>query len=89
MDLLIGLPGALSDCIAFKESNLYERLEGGLLKNRLVLFGDNAYHNTHYMAMPFPNVSSGSNDDYTYFSILRFVFESSAPLDNLFHGGEF
>jgi hypothetical protein len=71
-----------------REENLYERLEGGLLKNGLVLFSDNAYLNTHYMATPFPNVSSGSKDDYT-FSILRFVFELSALLEYLFQGREF
>jgi hypothetical protein len=86
--LLIGLPGASSDCITFEGSNLYERLEGGLLKNGLVLFGDSAYLNTRYMATPFPNVSSGSKDDYIFF-ILRFVFESSALLEYLFRGGEF
>jgi hypothetical protein len=67
LDLSIGLPGALSDCIAFKGSNLYERLERGLLKNGLVLFGNNAYLNTRYMATPFPNVSSGCKDDYNFF----------------------
>jgi hypothetical protein len=83
LDLLIGLPGASSDYFAFKASNLYERLEGGLLKKGLVLFGNNAYLNMCYMAMPLPNVSSGSKDDYN-FSILRFVFKFSAHLDNLF-----
>ena len=67
MDVLIGLPGTSLDCIAFKESDLYERLEGGLLKKELVLFGDNAYFNTSYMATPFPNVSSGYKDDYNFF----------------------
>ncbi len=67
LDISIGLPGASSDCISFEASNLYERLEGGLLKIGLVLFGDNAYLNTRYMATPFPNVSSGSKDDYNYF----------------------
>ena len=67
LDLSIGLPGASSDCIAFEGSDLYERLEGGLLKNGLVLFGDNAYLNMRYMATPFPNVSSGSKDDYIFF----------------------
>jgi hypothetical protein len=67
LDLLIGLPGASSDCIAFEASNLYERLEGGLLKKGLVLFGDNAHLNTRYMATLFLNVSSGSKDDYNYF----------------------
>jgi hypothetical protein len=42
-------------------------LEGGLLKNELVLFGDNVYLNTCYMATPFPNVSSGCKDDYNFF----------------------
>jgi hypothetical protein len=46
---------------------LYERLEGGLLKKGLVLFGENGYLNRRYMATPFPNVSSGSKDDYSYF----------------------
>ena len=67
LDLSIGLPGASSDCIPFEGSNLYERLEGGLLKSGLVLFGDNAYLNTRYMATPIPNVSSGSKDDYNFF----------------------
>jgi hypothetical protein len=67
LGLSIGLPGASSDCIAFEGSNLYERLEGGLLKNGLVLFGDNVYLNTRYMATPFPNVSSGCKHDYNFF----------------------
>jgi len=67
LDILIGLPGASPDCIAFKGSDLYESLEGGILKNGLVLFGDNAYINTRYMATPFPNVSSGSKDGYIFF----------------------
>ena len=67
LDLSIGLPGASYDCIAFEGNNLYERLESGLLKNGLVLFGDNAYLNTPCMATPFPNVSSGSEDDDIFF----------------------
>ncbi len=67
LDFSIGLLSASSDCISFEASNLYERLEGGLLKKGLVLFGNNAYLNTRYMAMPFPNFSSGSKDDYNYF----------------------
>ncbi len=63
MDLSIGLPGASLECIAFEGSDLYERLEGGLLKNGLVLYGDNAYINMRYMATPFSNLSSGSKDD--------------------------
>ncbi len=67
LDFLIGLPGASSDCITFEGNDLFERLEGGLLKKGLVLFGNNAYLNTRYVAMPFPNISSGSKDDYNYF----------------------
>ncbi len=67
LDSSIGLPGTSSDCISFEASNLYERLEGGLLKKGLVLFGNNAFLNTRYMATPFPNVSSGSKNDYNYF----------------------
>jgi hypothetical protein len=67
LDFSIGLPGASSGCIAFEGSSLYERWEGGLLKNGLYLFGDNAYLNTRYMATPYPNVSSGSKDDYNFF----------------------
>jgi hypothetical protein len=85
--LSIGLSSASSDCIAFEASNLYERLEGGLLEKGLVLFGNNADLNMRYMAMPFPNVSLGSKDDYNF--ILRFVFKLSAHLDSLFQGGEF
>ncbi|KAL3779629.1 hypothetical protein ACHAW5_000595 [Stephanodiscus triporus] len=40
---------------------------GGLLAPGLVLFGDNAYINSSFMATPFPNVSSGSKDDYNFF----------------------
>ncbi len=46
---------------------MYEKLEGGLLKNGLVLFGDNAYFKTRYMATPFPNISSGCKEDYNFF----------------------
>ena len=31
------------------------------------LFGDNAYLNSHYMVTPFPNVSSGSKDDFNFY----------------------
>ncbi len=56
MDISIGLPGASSDCIGFEGSDIYERLEGGLLKNGRVLYGDNAYINMRYIATPFPKV---------------------------------
>ena len=40
-------------------------------KERFVLFGDNAYLNTSYMATPFPNVSGNpqmkSKDNYNFY----------------------
>jgi hypothetical protein len=81
LDLSIGLPGASLDCIGFEGSDLYERLEGGLLKNGLVMYGDNAYNNTRYMAAPFPNILSGCKDDLIFFS-LSCASVSSVPLDN-------
>jgi hypothetical protein len=88
LDISIGSLGASSDCIAFEGSDLYERLEGGLLKNGLVLYGDNAFINTRYMVTPFLNLLSGCKDDYNFFS-LSCASMSSAPLDNWLAGGEF
>lgn len=67
LDLSIRYGGASSDCLAFEASELWQRLEDGLLAPGLVLFGDNAYLNTSYMATPFTNVSRGSKDDYNFF----------------------
>ncbi len=55
-----------SDCLAFEPSELHRCLENGLLQHddgnvRLVLFGDNTYLNTPYMATPFTNVSGTAN----------------------------
>ena len=67
LDVSIKLGGASADCLAFEASDLFRRLEGGLLRPGLVLFGDNAYLNSPYMATPYSNVSSGSKDDYNFF----------------------
>jgi hypothetical protein len=88
LDISIELPGASLDCIAFELSDLYARLEGELLKNGLVLYGDNAYINTRYTATPILNVLSGCKDNYNFFS-LSCPSVSSAPLDNWSAGGEF
>ena len=58
--------GASSDCLAFEASELHARLENGLMhqdgdNERFVVFGDNAYLNTAYMAMPFTNVAGDPN----------------------------
>jgi len=67
LDISIKYGGSSSDCLAFEASDLYQRLEKGLLKPGLVLFGDNAYLNSVYMATPFPGVSAGSKDDYNFY----------------------
>ena len=68
LDLSINYGGASAEIIAFEASDLYDKLEKGLLHNsRLALFGDNAYVNKSYMATPFPNVSSGGEDTYNFY----------------------
>jgi hypothetical protein len=67
LDISITYGGSAADCIAFEASDLYTRLERGLLAPGLVLFGDNAYLNTFFMATPFPRVSSGCRDDYNFY----------------------
>ncbi len=67
LDISIVYGGASSDCLAFEGCDTFEQLEAGLLHDNLVLFGDNAYLNSHYMVTPYPNVSSGSKDDFIFF----------------------
>lgn len=67
LDMSINYGGASSDLLAFEKSDLYRRLEGGLLADGLVLYGDNAYVNTNYMATPYPGVTSGGKDVYNFF----------------------
>jgi hypothetical protein len=85
LDISIKYGGASSDCLAFEASNLHSRLESGLMKQdgeneRFVLFGDNAYLNTAYMATPFTNVANDPNrvaeDSYNFYhSQLRIQVE--------------
>jgi hypothetical protein len=60
-----------ADCVAFKAIDLHARLEDGLLQNGCVLFGDNAYLNSFFMATPYSNVSGNPNkkseDNYNFF----------------------
>ena len=58
--------GASSDCLAFKASELHAWLENCLMRQdgdneRFVLFGDNAYLNTAYMATSFTSVAGDPN----------------------------
>ena len=68
--------GASSDVVAFESSDLKRQLDLGLLAFNLVLFGDNAYINSRYMATPYPNTSGGPKDNYNFFhSQLRIRIE--------------
>ena len=76
LDISIKYGGASSDCLAFEASDLHTRLENGLMhqdgdNERFVLFGDNAYLNTTYMATPFTNVAGDPNrvaeDSYNFY----------------------
>ena len=71
LDISIGYGGSSSDCLAFERSELFDRCEAGLMKNGKVLFGDNAYLNTSYMATPYTNVAGNqqhmTKDDYNFF----------------------
>ena len=62
LDISITYGGSSSDCLAFEASDLYKRLEDGLLADGLVIFGDNACLNTSYMAMPYPNIAGIDKD---------------------------
>ncbi len=62
--------------LAFEASDLYTQLENGLMyqngdNNRFVLFDNNGYLNTAYMAIPFTNVAGNPNraaeDNYNFF----------------------
>jgi hypothetical protein len=76
LDIFIKYGRSSSDLLAFEASDLFHPLENGLMKKdhnkpRFVLFGDNAYLNTSYIATPFPTVSSNqeqrSKDNYTFY----------------------
>ncbi|KAL3788639.1 hypothetical protein ACHAWO_011855 [Cyclotella atomus] len=76
-DVSIVYGGSSSDLLAFEKSGLKQRLDRGLLaETKLVLFGDNAYLNSLYMATPFPNTSGGARDNYNFFhSQVRITIE--------------
>ena len=71
LDISLAYGASAADCVAFEASDLYSKLEDGLLKNGYVLFGDNAYLNSSYMATPYSNVSGNPNkkseDNYNFF----------------------
>lgn len=71
IDISITYGGSSSDCLAFEASDLHKKLEDGLLADGLVIFGDNAYLNTKYMATPYPNIAGRdkekSKDNYNFY----------------------
>ena len=73
LDISITYGGSSSDCLAFEASDLHKNLEDGLLADGLVIFGDNAYLNTKYMATPYPNIAGRdkemSKDNYNFYHL--------------------
>jgi hypothetical protein len=71
LDISVVYGALAADCVAFEASDLRARLEDGLLQNGHVLFGDNAYLNSFFMATPYSNVSGNPNkkseDNYNFF----------------------
>jgi hypothetical protein len=67
LDISIIFGGSSADCVAFQASDLYARLEKGLLTEGRVLFGDNAYLNSVFMTTPYPGLRGGSKDHYNFF----------------------
>lgn len=67
LDISIIYGGSSSDCLAFEKSSLHSRLQDGVLKEGLCLFGDNAYINSMFMATPYSNVKEGSRDNYNFY----------------------
>jgi hypothetical protein len=70
-DISVVYGASAADCVAFEASDLHARLEDGLLQNGYVLFGDDAYLNSFFMATPYSNVSGNPNkkskDNYNFF----------------------
>jgi hypothetical protein len=68
LDVSIVYPGSTSDCLAFEGSTLYTKLNTeGFLAPGLCLYGDNAYINSAYMAVPFHGQVSGDKDSYNFY----------------------
>jgi hypothetical protein len=75
LDINIRHPASASDYLAFAVSDFHHKLENGkeaitggpFLCSGLAIYGDNAYVNTSYMAVPFRGVSSGPKDAYNFY----------------------
>lgn len=69
LDISIEHPASASDYLAFVTSALSQRLtcEATCLPQGYCLYGDSAYVNESFMAVPIGNACSGAKDDYNYF----------------------
>ncbi len=71
LDISVVHGASAADCVAFEASDLRARLEDGILQNGYVLFGNNAYLNLFFMAMPYSNLLGNPNkkseDNYNFF----------------------
>lgn len=69
LDVSISHPASASDYLAFITSSLYQKLTSvdTALPPGYCLYGDNAYVNDSFMAVPFPNTASGPKDSYNYY----------------------
>ena len=79
LDISIVYGGASPNCLAFEGNEIFAQLEAGSLHDNLVLFGDNAYLNSHHMVTPYPNISIGSKDDF-FFSTCSSAFTLNVRL---------
>ena len=72
-------PASASDYLAFVTSSLYGQLtEGKGIPQGYCLYGDNAYVNESYMAVPFQATANGPKDSYNFYhSQVRINIECS------------
>jgi hypothetical protein len=61
LDISVVYGASAADCVAFEVSDLYSRLEDGLLKNGCTLFGNNACLNSSYMTTLYTDVLGNPN----------------------------
>jgi len=71
LEFWIANPASASDYISFITSEFYNRKlqKSNFLARGLVLFGDNAYVSSDFMATPYKSARRGSKDDYNFFHL--------------------
>ena len=67
LDISITYEGASSDLLSFENSTLFKHLESGALAKDFLLFDDNAYLNTSFMATPYPNINGDQKDNFNFY----------------------